>query len=170
MIHKSIRLAFLLRHDRDYEFPINGWREVKNLIDCEGYTMDELVEIVKTNNKQRYEFSADMTKIRARQGHSVNVDVGLEECVPPPILYHGTAEHSLEAVMREGLKRQTRLHVHLSADVDTAANVGRRHGKPVVVCIDAARMAEDGGKFYLSRNGVWLADEVKPQYLYLLPD
>ena len=76
MIHKSIRLAFLLRHDRDYEFPINGWREVKNLIDCEGYTMDELEEIVKTNNKQRYEFSADMTKIRARQGHSVNVDVG----------------------------------------------------------------------------------------------
>ena len=142
-------------------------KENKVCQDASAHYSDELVEIVKTNNKQRYEFFADMTKIRARQGHSVNVDVGLEECVPPPILYHGTAEHSLEAVMREGLKRQTRLHVHLSTDIDTATNVGRRHGKPVVVCIDAARMAEDGGKFYLSRNGVWLADEVKPQYLYL---
>lgn len=92
LISRGKRLAFLLRHDKNYQFDEHGWREISDLITNHGYTMDELKEIVETNNKQRYEFSEDMTHIRARQGHSVQVDVELEEKLPPDLLYHGTGE------------------------------------------------------------------------------
>ena len=165
LISRGKRLAFLLRHDKNYQFDEHGWREISNLITSHGYTMDELKEIVETNNKQRYEFSEDMTRIRARQGHSVLVDVELEEKLPPDVLYHGTGEQSLASILEKGINKGNRLYVHLSETRETAINVGKRHGKPVVLVIDAKRMAEDGHKFFLSRNGVWLTDYVDVKYL-----
>ena len=163
----SKRLAYLLRHDRRYEFDANGWRKVSDLIDNHGFTFDVLQDIVNTNNKQRFEFSSDMRYIRARQGHSIHVDVELEECVPPPFLYHGTAKHFMDKILAEGLKPQNRLHVHLSSTIETAVDVGKRHGVPVVFKVDSLKMSHDGVKFYLSRNGVWLTDYVATEYLSL---
>ena len=165
---KSRKLAFLLRHDRDYEFDRHGWREVSNLLEHHGFTLEELCEIVKTNNKQRFEFSDDMRWIRARQGHSVQVDVELVEQLPPDILYHGTSEEEIDSILANGITPQTRLYVHLSDTIDTAVNVGRRHGKPVVLKVDAKRMSEEGIIFYLSRNGVWLTDKVDANYITLM--
>lgn len=164
-IHRGKRLSFLLRHDMYYPFGEHGWREISDLITNHGYTMDELKEIVETNNKQRYEFSEDMTRIRARQGHSVHVDVELEEKLPPDVLYHGTGEQSLASILEQGINKGNRLYVHLSETSETAVNVGKRHGMPGVLVIDAKRMAEDGHKFFLSRNGVWLTDYVDVKYL-----
>lgn len=165
--NKSKRLAYLLRHDRKYQFDANGWREVSDLTEKHGFTFEELCVIVDANNKQRFEFSEDMQYIRTRQGHSIHVDVELEECVPPPILFHGTAEHSVNSILKEGLKSQNRLYVHLSSTMGTAINVGKRHGAPVVLKVDAQKMFKDGAKFYLSRNGVWLTDYVATEYLSL---
>ena len=165
IIRKGKRLAFLLRHDEEYEFDEHGWREVSDLIANHGYTMELLDEIVETNNKKRYEYSEDKTKIRARQGHSINVDVELKETTPPGILYHGTAETTVPAIMKEGIKKGSRLHVHLSQTEETAVNVGKRHGKPAVLRIDAKKMSKDGIKFYLSNNGVWLTDFVSLKYI-----
>lgn len=165
IIRKGKRLAFLLRHDKDYQFDEHGWREVSDLIANHGYTMELLDEIVETNNKKRYEYSEDKSKIRARQGHSVNVDVELKEVIPPDILYHGTAETTLSAIMKEGIIKGSRLHVHLSKTEETALNVGKRHGKSVVIRINAGQMNQDGIKFYLSNNGVWLIEYVSPKYI-----
>ena len=165
IIRKGKRLAFLLRHDKDYQFDEHGWREVSDLIANHGYTMELLDEIVETNNKKRYEYSEDKSKIRACQGHSVNVDVELKEVLPPDILYHGTAETTLSAIMKEGIIKGSRLHVHLSQTEETALNVGKRHGKPVVIRINAGQMNQDGIKFYLSNNGVWLTEYVSPKYI-----
>lgn len=165
IIRKGKRLAFLLRHDNDYQFDEHGWREVSDLIANHGYTMELLDEIVETNNKKRYEYSEDKSKIRARQGHSVNVDVELKEVIPPDLLYHGTAETTLSAIMKEGIIKGSRLHVHLSQTEETALNVGKRHGKPVVIRINTGQMNQDGIKFYLSNNGVWLTEYVSPKYI-----
>lgn len=165
IICRGKRLAFLLRHDKNYQFDEHGWREISDLITNHGYTMDELKEIVVTNNKQRFEFSEDMTRIRARQGHSVLVNVELEEKLPPGVLYHGTGEQSIASILEQGINKGNRLYVHLSETSETAVNVGKRHGNPVVLVINAKRMAEDGHKFYLSRNGVWLTEKVDVNYL-----
>ncbi len=164
-IHKEKRLAFLLRHDKNYAFDVHGWREVNDLVVNHGYTMEELREIVATNNKQRYEFSEDMTRIRARQGHSIQVDVELAEATPPDMLYHGTAKAFMESIMSQGIQKGKRLYVHLSTTIDMATKVGERHGKPVVLAIDAKRMHDDGIKFFLSRNSVWLTEFVDVNYI-----
>lgn len=122
--------------------------------------------IAATNNKQRFEFSEDMTRIRARQGHSIRVDVELEEKLPPDILYHGTGERFVNSILDQGINKGTRLYVHLSETKETAVNVGKRHGKPIILIINARRMSEDGHTFYLSRNGVWLTDFVDVIYIY----
>ena len=165
LINRGKRLAFLLRHDKAYPFDEHGWREIADLIANHDYIMEELKEIVMTNNKQRYEFSEDMTHIRARQGHSIHVDVELDEMVPPDLLYHGTGEQFLASIMEQGINRGNRLHVHLSDTCEAAINVGKRHGKPIVITIDTRQMSEDGHKFYLSRNGVWLTGFVDVKYL-----
>lgn len=162
---KSQRLAYWLRHDTDYAFDKHGWRDTNDLICNHGYTMSMLDEIVETNNKQRYEFNEDKTKIRARQGHSIKVDVELKEAYPPSALYHGTSCNSLDSILKEGLKSRSRLHVHLSTDEHTAVKVGSRHGEPIVLKINTRSMSEDGIRFYLSNNGVWLTDYVDPKYL-----
>lgn len=164
-INRGKLLAYLLRHDKKYPFDEHGWREISDLTTHYGYTVEELREIVATNNKQRFEFSDDMTRIRARQGHSVPVDVELEEMLPPDVLYHGTGEQSLASIMEQGIIKGNRLYVHLSETIETAVNVGKRHGKPVVLVVDAKRMAEDGHTFLRSRNGVWLTDYVAVKYL-----
>ena len=166
---KGKELAFLLRHDKEsYEKGLidgNGWRNVSELIEKHGYSAELLEEIVETNNKKRYEFNEDHTKIRARQGHSINVDVGLSEAEPPAILYHGTSSDVIDAILKEGIKKGSRLYVHLSKDTETATNVGSRHGTPCLLSIDTKKMYEDGVKFYLSNNGVWLTEFVDPKYI-----
>lgn len=165
LIIESKRLSFLLRHDEEYNFDQNGWRELNDLIVNHGFSMEDIEAIVLNNNKQRYELNEERTMIRARQGHSVEVDVELKEQVPPAILYHGTAEQYLESITTIGLIRKNRLHVHLSLSIETATKVGSRHGKVVVLKIDAQQMQADGYKFYLSNNGVWLTSEVPVKYI-----
>lgn len=162
--NKGKELAYLLRHDKSYQFDEHGYRTVSDLIENHSYTMEEIEFIVENNNKKRFEFNDDKTLIRARQGHSVEVNVDLNECVPPDVLYHGTATRFIDDINKEGLKKQSRMHVHLSADEDTAIDVGKRHGKPIIIKIDAKQMSNDGCKFYLSNNGVWLTEYVDTKY------
>lgn len=166
---KGKKLSFLLRHDKEsYDKGLidgDGWRNVSELIGQHGYSAELIEEIVETNNKQRYEFNGDHTKIRARQGHSINVDVGLSEAEPPAVLYHGTSSDALDSIFGEGIKKGTRLYVHLSKDKETAITVGSRHGVPCILRIDTKKMYEDGVKFYLSNNGVWLTDYVDVKYI-----
>lgn len=164
IITRGKELAFLLRHDKEYKFDKHGWREVSDLIKNHHYTMDELNEIVETNDKKRYEFSDDKKKIRARQGHSIVVDVELKETTPPDVLYHGTATRFISSINKHGILKGTRQHVHLSETISIAKNVGKRHGNPCVFEIDSKQMFDDGCKFYLSNNGVWLTDFVDEKY------
>lgn len=163
--HKSIELAFLLRHDKSYEFDKHGWREVDDLLKNHGYTLDMLKDIVENNEKKRYEFSEDKRFIRARQGHSINVDVELDERIPPEFLFHGTSEDVVDKILKEGIKKQSRLYVHLSDEPGMAKKVGERHGKSAVLVVESGKMSKDGIKFYMSRNNVWLTDYVDPKYI-----
>ena len=165
-------ISLILRHHPEaayIELDEHGWAEVDKLIEGIRRTgkrinRELLEEIVRTDNKQRYSFNEDKTYIRANQGHSVPVDVGLKEQEPPVFLYHGTAAGFLASIEREGFKPMGRLYVHLSKDVETAVNVGKRHGKPVVLKIHSGDMYRDGQAFYLSENGVWLTKKVVPEY------
>ena len=169
---KGKYLSYILRHGKkEYASGLideKGWMRVEVLVNEYGFTNALLEELVSTNEKQRYEFDQFHKKIRARQGHSIPVDVELKETVPPDVLYHGTARRFLDSIENEGIHHQSRLYVHLSADKETAEKVGSRHGEPVVLTINAKKMYEDGKKFYLSNNGVWLTGYVAPQYFKVL--
>jgi len=166
-------LSLVLRHQPQAAFITldrHGWADVEELLaGCAraGKAIDRetLERIVRENSKQRYSFSPDHRRIRANQGHSIPVELDLREMVPPPRLYHGTATRFLESIRQTGITRQSRQQVHLSATVETAIAVGARHGKPVVLPIDAAAMARDGRKFWQSENGVWLCEEVPWRYV-----
>jgi putative RNA 2'-phosphotransferase len=169
----SIFISLILRHKPD-EIGItldeHGWANVKELIDGINNTgrkidMEILEEIVRLDNKGRYSFNEDKTLIRANQGHSVHVDVELKEVDPPSILYHGTATRFLDSIKQQGIKSMSRLYVHLSNELDTAIKVGNRHGDCVILIIDTAKMHEDGIKFYLSENGVWLTKYIDWKYV-----
>ena len=172
IISKGKKLAWLLRHDKDAFdsgfIDSNGWRSVKVLCKVYGYTPELLDKIVETNNKQRYEYNEDKTKIRAKQGHSIPVDVGLKEVEIDqfnPYLYHGTSSRFIEDIKKEGLKPQSRQYVHLSPDEKTATDVGKRHGaETYIIRIDAYKMQEDGIKIYISNNGVYNVKYVDPKY------
>jgi putative RNA 2'-phosphotransferase len=141
---------------------------VAALLTAMAWTMPELEEVIEKNGKQRFELSVDKARIRASQGHSVDVDLGYEEREPPAALYHGTSRSLLETLVAEGLKKMSRHHVHLSADVATARIVARRRpGPSIVLEVRADRMASDGHKFYLSTNGVWLTDHVPASYFHV---
>jgi putative RNA 2'-phosphotransferase len=147
-----------------------GWVPVDDLLAAarrHGFPIsyDELTECVETNDKRRFAFDVSGELIRANQGHSVEVDLQLEEREPPEALYHGTVERSLPSILEAGLVRGKRHHVHLSKDVETARRVGARRGQPVILTVDAGRMCRDGLRFFLSANGVWLTDVVPPGYL-----
>ncbi|OHT15129.1 putative RNA 2'-phosphotransferase [Tritrichomonas foetus] len=173
LIQDSKFLALVLRHKPQtigLTLDENGWADIETLLSCcqknrKNITREELNEIVSTDNKKRYTISEDGLKIRAAQGHSIQVDLELQPQDPPPILYHGTCERFLPSIMRGGLKHQSRNYVHLSIDVQTAMNVGRRHGKPVVLEIDTQSMKNDGMLFYLAENGVWLSNDIDIKYL-----
>ena len=128
----------------------------------------ELNEVVERNDKKRFSFDATGTRIRANQGHSVQVDLQLEPVVPPDVLYHGTGRGAAESIGRQGLCKMSRHHVHLSTDIATARNVGKRWGHPVIFAVDAAAMHKAGYTFYCSENGVWLVERVSPEYLLQL--
>jgi putative RNA 2'-phosphotransferase len=128
-------------------------------------SQEELQEVVAQSDKQRFSFDAAGERIRANQGHSTTVDLQLEPVVPPDLLYHGTPEGKVAVILRQGLCKMSRHHVHLSTDVPTAIKVGARRGKPVVLVVDAAAMHKAGMLFYRSANGVWLTDRVPPEYL-----
>ena len=130
-------------------------------------TRAELEAIVATSDKQRFALSSDGTRIRANQGHSVEVDLALAPATPPERLYHGTVERALGGIRAHGLVRGARHHVHLSADLATATKVGARRGRPVVLVVRAAEMAAAGYAFFRSDNGVWLVEHVPVEFLDL---
>jgi putative RNA 2'-phosphotransferase len=147
-----------------------GWVGVEELLAAaarhgQPISRPELNELVTNSDKQRFAFDAEGTRIRAQQGHSVPVDLGLVPVTPPAVLYHGTVPAALPAILRDGLKKMKRHHVHLSPDEETARRVGNRRGPAVLLAVDAARLHATGHVFYVSGNGVWLIDDVPPQYL-----
>ena len=165
-------ISLILRHKPEVigiTLDEHGWANVSELIEGAGHThsldMQMLEKIVASDEKQRYSFNEDKTLIRANQGHSVPVDVELEQVAPPEILWHGTGAKFVESINRSGLIAKSRLYVHLSSDYETAVNVGSRHGKPVVYKVHAKEMEQDGYIFYQSVNGVWLTKEVPKKYL-----
>ncbi len=165
-------ISLILRHRPEaigIALDEHGWANVDELIAgvCKTHPLDRelLEEIVRTDEKQRYSFNEDKTLIRANQGHSIPVDVELEEVQPPEYLYHGTGEKYASSIEKQGLISKSRLYVHLSKDYETAKKVGSRHGKPVVYRIQAQRMSEAGIVFFRSVNGVWLTNRVSVQYL-----
>lgn len=167
-------ITLILRHKPEIigiKLDEHGWANVDEMIEginkSKKYTItkEDLENIVRTNNKNRFSFNEDKTKIRANQGHSIPVDVELKEAIPPDILWHGTADKYIESIDKNGLIPKTRLYVHLSKDIETATSVGKRHGNLVLYKVDCKKMVEDGYKFYISVNNVWLTKEVPAQYL-----
>jgi putative RNA 2'-phosphotransferase len=168
-------LSFVLRHKPEAIGLIldeQGWAYIDELINKakqsgEVTTLDRTLiqEVVDTNDKKRFVISEDGQRIRAAQGHSIDVDLQLKPATPPEFLYHGTATRFLESILKKGLKPQQRQYVHLSKDVETATAVGRRYGKPVILKVKALLMHEQGFVFYLSENGVWLTDSIPRAYI-----
>jgi putative RNA 2'-phosphotransferase len=166
-------LSLVLRHQPQLigiKLDEHGWVNVDELLQQahqhgQLITMQTLTHVVETNAKKRFAFSNDKRQIRASQGHSVEVALGYEPQVPPHVLYHGTGSQSVESILKTGLQKQSRQHVHLSADADTAIKVGSRHGKPVLFSVLAGEMYRERYVFYLSANGVWLTDEVPAEYI-----
>ena len=150
----------------------NGWVDVSELIEKinaknskENLSFEFLQRVVTENDKQRFIFNADKTRIRANQGHTVNIELGLEPTPPPTVLYHGTAIANIESIKKTGINKGKRQHVHLSANTETATKVGARHGKPVILTINTEKMHQDGITFFCSENGVWLTDFVAVEYI-----
>lgn len=168
-------MSLILRHDpakAGLTLDENGWVSVDDLLQGlsragKSVTRAELDYVVETNDKKRFAYSEDGTKIRASQGHSVDVDLAIKPQAPPAILYHGTATRFLDSILSQGLTKQSRQHVHLSADLDTASKVGKRHGKLAILKVDAKGMTAQGENFYLSQNGVWLTEKVPAGFLSL---
>ena len=169
----SRTLSLVLRHDPgviglildDY-----GWARIDELLDClnrKGKRVDRdlLEKIVAEGDSRRFRISEDGKRVRANQGHSILIELNFEKKAPPQWLYHGTASRFIAAIEHEGLQKQSRHHVHLSGDQETARKVGVRHGKPVVLEVAAQLMVSHGYQFFQSENGVWLVDEVPPDYL-----
>lgn len=168
-------LALILRHQPEVgnlTLDAEGWAPVSDVLKAVqnkfgDFTRADLQELVDTNDKKRYAFNSDGTKIRASQGHSIDVDLKLDTVKPPPFLYHGTKSAYLDSIMRDGLTPQSRQHVHLSKDIGTATIVGnRRSGKTVILRINTTQLTEH--PFYLSDNGVWLTDNVPPEAISVM--
>ena len=166
-------LSLVLRHDpaaAGVTLDAEGWVGVDDLLAGAArhgfsFTRAELEEVVQTNEKQRFAFSVDSQRIRASQGHSISVDLGLTPETPPEVLYHGTVDRFLSSIRERGLEKRSRQHVHLSPDVDTATRVGSRRGTAIILKIDAAGMHSAGFHFFCSANGVWLTEHVPPRYI-----
>lgn len=168
-------LSFVLRHKPDaigLTLDPQGWASIDELLvksDAAGtrFSREDLLHIVGTSDKKRFSVSADRLRIRAAQGHSVTVELGLSPQEPPTFLYHGTATRFVDSIRSEGLRPQARQQVHLSVDEATAHGVGQRHGKPVMLKVESLRMHTKGFKFFLADNGVWLTDQEPAEFLSL---
>ena len=175
-IKVSKYLSLHLRHQPEelgLTLAPGGWVEVDLLLErCSqsGFpiSQSELEEVVALSDKKRFSFDENHCLIRANQGHSVEVDLQLSPATPPAHLYHGTGVTKLPLIMQHGLRKMSRHHVHLSAEIETARKVGSRHGKPVVLVLDVVAMIEAGHQFFVSANGVWLVDEVPVKFLSVL--
>ena len=173
LVRLSKFLSLVLRHEPErigISLDPQGWVAVDDLLAAAAragkpITREQLDSVVATNDKKRFAFSPDGSHIRASQGHSIEIDLGLPPVVPPERLFHGTATRFLDAIRAEGLRSQSRQHVHLSPDEETAVKVGQRHGKPVVLVVLAGAMHREGHLFYRSDNGVWLTETVPAGYL-----
>jgi len=171
-------MSLSLRHQPEaigIDLDEHGWTKTTELIaglNRAGYqiTVDELKEVVATNDKQRFKFSDDEQFIRANQGHSIKVDVQLSECQPPAILYHGTVSKYIQSIKEKGLIPKGRLYVHLSEEKETAYSVGSRRGQPIILTINAQKMHDDGIKFYKSENDVWLTEAIPTEYIWNFPN
>lgn len=166
-------LSLVLRHQPDLiglRLDEHGWTDVADLLACaarhgRSISSEQLHEVVRTSEKQRFAISEDGSRIRANQGHSIDVDLALPPSEPPEFLFHGTAEKSVASIRAVGIQKRSRTHVHLSADIETAVKVGARHGKPIVLRVRSGAMAAAGHTFYRSENGVWLVEVVPPEFL-----
>ena len=166
-------LSYTLRHSPsaiDLTLDKNGWVPIEELLSaCARHgrklTLEQLMRIVTDNDKLRFVISQDGLRIRASHGHSVAVDLALPESVPPEILFHGTAKRTLAAILTEGIRPGKRIYVHLSPDEETAVEVGKRHGPPVVLRVRAGEMQRDGFRFLISGSGIWLTQWVPAEYL-----
>jgi len=170
--HLGKTLAYLLRHGAKKEGLViddQGWVSTDELLTwLSPYSVTfELLDLcVQADDKGRYSFNEDMSKLRANQGHSLkNIKMDYEEKVPPNLLYHGTVNKAVDSIMKSGLKKMSRHHVHMTSSLDTAQAVGKRRGTPVILKIDTVTMIADGFKFYMSENNVWLTDNVPAKYL-----
>ena len=171
-------LSLILRHRPEVigiELTAQGWASIEELLDKmaengQHYTLKDIQEVVANNDKKRFKISEDGKYIRANQGHSIEVDLGLTPQIPPEVLYHGTAQKNLNSIFQNGLQKRKRAHVHLSKDIATAIKVGSRHGKPVVLKIRSKLMQEEGFLFYLSENGVWLTEQIPITYFEIIPN
>ena len=177
LVKHSKFLSLVLRHQPEeigVALEQGGWINVDILLNAlkehgKEISFELLSEIVRDNERKRFEFSHDGAKIRASQGHSLSIDLGYEPKIPPEFLFHGTATRFLTEILKEGLTKRQRHHVHLSSDYETAINVGRRHGKPVILKIHSGTMHQKGHVFFLSTNGVWLTDFVPSIYFEVMP-
>lgn len=168
-------LSLVLRHEPEaigLTLDANGWTGIEDLVERarahgKHISVADVLRVTAASDKKRFTLSADGVKIRAAQGHSVTVELGLSPVTPPDILFHGTATRFVAPIQAEGLKPQSRQQVHLSLDEDTAVKVGQRHGKPVVFHVEAGRMHAEGHLFFRADNGVWLTDTVPPGFLRL---
>jgi putative RNA 2'-phosphotransferase len=166
-------LSLVLRHKPetiDIQLDQNGWADIETLLEkanISGVKLNKetLIHIVETDSKKRFAFNESFDKIRASQGHSIDIELGYTNQKPPEILYHGTGEKSIQSILKAGLERRNRQHVHLSSDIETAIKVGQRHGKPFVFNVLAGKMYNDKFEFFLSDNGVWLTENVPVKYL-----
>jgi putative RNA 2'-phosphotransferase len=148
----------------------NGWANTCELLEDaskKGHEMslESLKKIVRTNDKKRFAFNQDGTKIRASQGHSISIELGYEASLPPAVLFHGTATRFIDSIQKKGLEKRGRHHVHMSKDTATATNVGSRYGKVIILVVESKKMHQAGFDFFISENGVWLTNYVPPEYL-----
>lgn len=184
MLSKNIQvrvsklMSLGLRHKPDalnLDLDSNGWANIDGLLlnlnsrsSLQNLSLKDIEYVVENCDKKRFEISQDKQKIRAVQGHSINtVDLELESKIPPNFLYHGTAKKFLSLILEQGLISKSRNHVHLSSDTQTAIDVGKRHGSPVVLTILSKQMFKDGIKFFQAKNGVWLVERVPTKYISL---
>ncbi|MGK0387663.1 MAG: putative RNA 2'-phosphotransferase [Maribacter sp.] len=166
-------LSLVLRHKPQViglNLDKQGWTSVEELLEKltthkKGITMSELEWIVENNNKKRFAFNEDKTRIRANQGHSLTLDLGYEAVEPPEFLYHGTATRFIDSIKKTGLEKRNRYHLHLSQELDTATSVGGRHGKSIILIIKSKEMHQAGHDFFVSENGVWLTDHVPLNFI-----
>ncbi|MEP5340528.1 MAG: RNA 2'-phosphotransferase [Algibacter sp.] len=166
-------LSLVLRHDPDkigITLDSQGWIDVERLLNqmnIHGKTVDfdQLCEVVETNDKKRFAFNDDKTRIRANQGHSIAVDLQYEAIQPPEYLYHGTVAKFMDAIKENGLLKMSRHHVHLSESLETATKVGARRGNPIILTVRSGEMFKQGKTFFKSDNDVWLTDEVSTEFI-----